>query len=929
MSKINNIILLAIMLVSSVAFAQTGGIKGKITSESGEALLGINTLIQGTSLGAATNLEGEYEIKDISAGDHNVIVTGIGFIKQVIQVNIVENRTLEIDVVLVSTDIKLSEVIVAANIAKDRETPVAFTDISEEEIKKGFTVQDIPHLFANTPGVYITSDGGSGMGDSKVTIRGFDEQRISVMINNVPVNDPESKKVYWSNWGSLPAASQSIQIQRGVGSSLYGSGALGGSINVITKDAPAASSLDLAATLGQYGIMKYGVDYNSGLLNDKFAFIGRFNYMTGNGWRNNTFYEGMNYYLSGMYFPDEKNTFKIILHGAPQYHAYSYYGFPAEDFAQYGRDWNGHPYVAESAIDGTNYADRSTSLMDVLFMGIDPGTKFSDQKGGVVVGNGNASLDNNVYHKPQFEVHHTYKFNDITKLTSTFFVSKGYGYGENVNNYYRVDRDNNGLMTWDNIYNASSSVYQYRAYSDHFQTGLLSSLQTKLMDTHDLTFGVEARYWDARHAGEILNTFSNDDITYYIGNNGQDFTNGDLYYDYNTTKPQLTTFAHALWRFGNFSVMTDLQFSYLDYNVVEDMPSSNNYPLDVDPTNKGNGTWTGTATDDEGNLVEYSLWDYEKSYTYLSPKVGLNYNVNENLNVFANWSRAVNEPRVKYFFGYGSPNDDLDLETTSDIELGLGYRGEIGSVFFDAKYNFYNIDFDGKALRIQDPTKSNTPGYDYKGRRYIPIGESTYRGHELALSIDLPYGFALGFNGSIAENHWGEPGDSEGSQYLYSKDDVVAGVDFTDTDADGSWDTGEAALHSDFVDKFDKKVEVGMPQTIIGATLGYTYEGFFANAALRFYKDLYVLENNADVIVEGHFDAAGEWIADEESPTLPSATVIDMILGYSTDFAGFPLRASVHVNNLLDEEYWQKGDSYGFLPGAERTVIFNLQATIF
>ncbi|GJQ62441.1 MAG: TonB-dependent receptor [Melioribacteraceae bacterium] len=911
--------LFVFVLAPFAVMAQTGNIKGIVTDGSGEVLTGVNVIVLNTTFGASTDANGEYVIKNIPAGDATVAVSMIGYTKRTETVTIVADRTLELNFSLRSVDVKLSEVVVAGNIAKERETPVAFTNVGEDEISKKFNVQDVPHLFANTPGVYVTSDGGSGMGDSKVFIRGFDEQRIAVMINNVPVNDPESKKVYWSNWGSLPAASQSIQVQRGVGSSLYGSGALGGSINVVTKDAPAAKSLGLTGTFGQYGIMKYGVDYNSGLMNDKFAFIGRVNYMQGNGWRQSTYYEGMQYYFSAMYFPNDKNTFKVILHGAPQYHAYSYYGFPAADFAKYGRDWNGHPHVAEGMIDGTPYADRGTSLFDVIFMTINPGTSFADQKGGLVIGNDRASFDNNVYHKPQFEIHHNYSMSDESKITTTFFVSKGYGYGENLNSYYKVARDANGLMTYNAINTAGSSVYQYRNYSDHFQTGILSNFSTRLMGVHDLSFGVELRYWDARHAGEVLNTFSNSDITYYIGNNGQKFGNGELYYDYTTTKPQFTTFAHALWRFGDLNIMTDLQFSTMNYNIKEDVPSSNNYPLSIDGTDKGNGTWVGP------NGAVYSLWDYDKSYNFISPKLGANYNVTEWLNVFANWSMAVNEPRVKYFFGYGSPNDALDLEETSDIELGLGVNKDFGQWAVNGKYNFYNIAFDGKALQLADPTKANTPGYDYKGRRYIPIGESTYQGHEIALSFALPYNLQLGVNASFASNEWGEPENSEGAQYLYSNENVVAGVDYNDADGSGTWDSGENKLHSSFTDKFGNRVEVGMPQTIMGATLNYGISGFYFSAAMRYYQDIYVLEDNSEVAVE--VDAAGNSV--EDSATLPSAMVIDFVTGYELKLYNMPVNLSLHINNVLNEEYWQKGDNYGFLPGAERTMIFNLGIQVF
>ncbi|MBU4446133.1 TonB-dependent receptor, partial [bacterium] len=417
------------------------------------------------------------------------------------------------------------------------------------------------------------------------------------------------------------------------------------------------------------------------------------------------------------------------------------------------------------------------------------------------------------------------------------------------------------------------------------------------------------------------------------GNVKQKFGESELYYDYTTTKPQLTAFAHALWRFGNLNIMTDISASTVKYHIIEDIPSGSNYPDDPEP--HGGDTWTGTATDADGNPIEYVLWDHERTFNFISPKFGANYNLTENINVFANWSQAINEPRVKYFFAYGSPNEALELEGTDDIELGAGYKGDIAGIFLDAKYNFYHIQFHGKALSIMNPEMTNKPGYDYKGRRFIPIGESTYSGHELAVNADLPFNLRVGFNMSIASNLWGEPKDSEGAQHLYSSDIVVAGVDFVDSlsgkskyDNNGSWDPGEKALHKKFVDKFGKKVEVGMPQTIFGGTLNYTLGGFFINTAIRHYRDIYILENNTEVTVDGHLEDDGSWVSDKESSTLPSATVIDMVLGYRLAAAGFPVNISLHINNILDTEYWQKGDSYGFGPGAARTIILNTSVTL-
>ncbi len=926
--------LLTFTLTSFLAAQMT--VSGTVTdASSGDPLPGANIVVTGTSNGTAANNNGAFSIENVN-NNATLSVSMIGYESET------KSASSTVNFQLTKEALQLSAVTVAGNFAVERETPVAFTTIGEKHIKDNFTVQDVPHLFANTPGVYVTTDGGSGMGDSKVTIRGFDEQRIAVMINNVPVNDPESKKVYWSNWGSLPAAAQSIQVQRGVGSSMYGSGALGGSINVITKDAPAEGSTELGLTYGQYGMRKYGFNYNSGLVDGSRALIFRLNYLTGNGWRQDTFYEGLQYYISSMFYMG-KNTLKVILHGAPQYHAYSYYGFRGGDFAEYGYDWNGHPHVDENELPAEESA-RATNLSDVIFNRTPIGASRGGQIGGWVVGNGRASLDNNVYHKPQFELHHNFRMSDNMNLTNTFFVSKGYGYGENLNNYFYVPRESDGNMTYAGIDTAGQ--FQYRSYSDHLQAGGLTNFDMTVMGNSRLTFGAEYRYWTARHAGELINLFNDSDglTTYYIGSTGQNFGEGDLYYDYTTTKPQFTGFVSGLWKFldGRLNIMTDVQYSTINYKVVEDVPSSGNYGanFNAEHADQGSKTWTGTAfwnddsteTYDHDNdattseqltpeiPVVYTLWEYEKSYNYLSPKFGANFNVSENLNVFANYSQAVNEPRVKYFFGYGSPNDDLELEQTNDLEFGFGYRTDA----FDIKYNWYNIDFSNKALRLTDPTKANTPGYDYKGRRYVPIGDATYSGNEIALNMNVSDNLTVGVNFSTNKNLWGEPDNSQGSQLLYSNADVVAGVDYTDTDEDGSWDSGEEALHSNFVDKFGNRAEVGMPQLILGGTLNYNSGPMTFSLASRHYEKNYILENNASATVDAGDD--GDWGTSDDvnSAYLPTTTIYDAMVRLRLDDMFDGSYVSLHINNVLNERYWQKGSEYGLNPGAAQTILLNL-----
>ena len=118
---------------------------------------------------------------------------------------------------LVPNNISLSELEVIADIAKERVTPVAATTISAKYIEENLGNQEFPEILRNTPSVYVTKEGG-GFGDSRINVRGFEQNNIAVMINGVPVNDMESGWVYWSNWAGLADVTNKMQVQRGSGS---------------------------------------------------------------------------------------------------------------------------------------------------------------------------------------------------------------------------------------------------------------------------------------------------------------------------------------------------------------------------------------------------------------------------------------------------------------------------------------------------------------------------------------------------------------------------------------------------------------------------------------------------------------------------------------------------------------------------------------
>ena len=161
------------------------------------------------------------------------------------------------------------EVFVTATRAVKGKSPVAFSTLSNEEIKARYTVEDVPMILAMEPGVYSYSESGNGTGYSYIQIRGFDQSRIAVMMNNVPLNDNESHQVYWVDHGDVLSDAEDVQIQRGIGNSLYGTSAFGGSVNVITSIGSDKPELSLNVGAGSYNTSKIHLKATSGALFDK------------------------------------------------------------------------------------------------------------------------------------------------------------------------------------------------------------------------------------------------------------------------------------------------------------------------------------------------------------------------------------------------------------------------------------------------------------------------------------------------------------------------------------------------------------------------------------------------------------------------------------------------------------------------------------
>jgi iron complex outermembrane recepter protein len=220
--------ILLIALLPLQLFSQ-GVVEGVVKDAlTGESLIGVN-IVYGSGKGTVTDIDGRYSVT-LEKGSYEIKASYVGYETQSKRVD-VTGAVITLDFEMKT--IMLSEVEVIGDMARSRETPVAFSTIKPLKLEEELASQDIPMILNTTPGVYATQQGG-GDGDARINIRGFSQRNVAVMIDGIPVNDMENGWVYWSNWFGLDLVTQRIQVQRGLGASKLALPSVGGTMNIVT-----------------------------------------------------------------------------------------------------------------------------------------------------------------------------------------------------------------------------------------------------------------------------------------------------------------------------------------------------------------------------------------------------------------------------------------------------------------------------------------------------------------------------------------------------------------------------------------------------------------------------------------------------------------------------------------------------------------------
>jgi len=489
---------LIIILTLSHLFAQSIEVKGIIVdSESQTPLEGVN--IVSSSTGTTSNDGGEFTLL-INNGD-KISFSYIGY--KTISTPPRSNMVIS----MVPTVLAGDEVTVNANRAVAGITPVSFSNLTAKEIETRYTVEDVPMILASEPGVWAYSESGNGTGYSYVSIRGFDQSKIGVMIDGVPLNDNESHQVYWVDHGDLLADASDVQIQRGIGNSLYGSSAFGGSINVNTQIASEKREIKTSFGSGNWNTTKYSARYRSGQdLGKNLSMIIRTSKIESDGYR-----ENHNSKQKGMFFGLEhrgqKFTNKFRAHIGYENTQLLWDGIYMTDIDDRTKRRAGDKAYTDDFLQQIYSLNTTSRLRDNLFF---------RNVSYLVMGKG---------------------YYEVAKSGRDF-----YSYNLDVNNQY-TDAQEQSLST----------DLLRRKWIDNSYFGFVPTITWKNSELR-ADVGGEIRFYSGDHFGEV-SQFSDVNLAATFGDKWH------RYYRYEGKKRSFTTFAHFVWQPENqpFTIMADFQ----------------------------------------------------------------------------------------------------------------------------------------------------------------------------------------------------------------------------------------------------------------------------------------------------------------------------------------------------------------------------------
>ncbi len=691
-----------LILLGFTSFAQNGVIKGTVRDgSSGESLIGVN-IMYAPGKGAISDVNGNFEF-DLPYGDYSFTFSYVGY-NQVIKKVKLDKASITLNIKLQNTTLKAVEVV--ADVARSRETPVAFSTIKPAKLDEELASQDIPMVLNSTPGVYATQQGG-GDGDSRINIRGFNQRNIAVMLDGIPVNDMENGWVYWSNWFGLDAVTRSIQVQRGLGASKLALPSIGGTMNIVTKGIESKKGIKLKQEVGSDGFLRTSLGITTGRMKNGWGVTFAGSYKQGNGWVDQTWTKGYFVYLR----VDKKIGNHLISFsgmGAPQSHAQRSYKKP---ITMYDTD-----YATKI---GMKYPQDYISGLPTNL-----GLRYNAHWGYLQrEGESSPSVMNervNYYFKPMFSIRDYWNINPKTYWSNIIYLSIGDGGGTGLTHTPNPQSD--GTIDFQSVYDAnvkgandptilSTNDILRSSRNNHFWLGALSTIDYKINSRLNFSGGIDLRTYKGEHYREAYDMLGAD--KYFDYNAKYDHRNDYTDPNYLKSKGDKILyhndglvrwgglFGQLKYVEGNWSLFANLTVAYTGYNRIDYFKKKDLvidgvvYPQAVgyhDSTRFvfpiGNVTTVYSDTvningknyDINSPEARYSEtgWKYLPGFTI---KVGANYNISETQNVFFNAGYLNKAPRFQNVY-------DNNNRLYRDIENEKILSGEVGYSYYNEKITF-------------------------------------------------------------------------------------------------------------------------------------------------------------------------------------------------------------------------------------------------
>lgn len=718
---LRNYALIASMLLASVVtFAQSKVTGTVVDAETGEGLPGASVVLKGTTDGTITDFNGDFSLT-IDANTATIVISFVGFKSVERTINLSETQSLG-KVELAPGADELSPVEVLASVALDRKTPVAVARISSLDIEEKASNQEFPELLKSTPGVYTTK-GGGGYGDSRISVRGFDNVNVAVMINGIPVNDMENGLVYWSNWAGLTDVTQSIQVQRGLGASKVAVPSIGGTMNIITKTTEAVQGGSVIYGIGNNGYMKKGLTLSTGLMDNGWAVSVSGSEVHGDGYVDATSFQGYNYFFNVTKQINDAHILSFTGFGAPQVH-------------------------------GQRVRAEKISTFRNAPQGIRFNSTWGYRDGQQVL------YEDNFYHKPQFSLNHYWTINGQSELSTALYMSFGTGGGGGTwGDWGPAARGTYEPMNIDALVDinraqddGNAQAIMRASRNDHKWYGALSTYTNEINSNFSLLAGLDLRYYVGSHFYEITDLLGAD---YYLDNSDINNPNrvlqvGDKF-NYNNDGVVNWTggFLQGVYTMGDLTAFGTISVSNTGYRRIDYFEY-----LDSDPLQET----------DFSNHFGYQL------------KGGVNYNLTRNHNVFANVGFFEKAPDFDAVYQNNDQfvNDAVVNQKILSYELGYGYR----SAEFNANVNLYRTSWLDRTLTDSfSPTEDDPATTDIDERDLIYnaslLGvDALHQGIEIDFAWRPVPSFTL--NGMMSLGDWTWSDDVDG-QTIFDQDNEEVG----------------------------------------------------------------------------------------------------------------------------------------------------------